>query len=220
VTVTDVAPAISIALGIDTLFETETFSRSGSFTDPGTNSWTAAVNWQDGTGDHPLTLTAKTFALSHQYGAGAHSVSGKISDGHVTSGGTAHPVVLNRGGAVDYIRVQASVALSTLTLPGGFAAQVDQKPQAVHHQIRPERLGPGGSVPGPVQGVHLYRQHQLRARCSVGHPAQWVCHEAPEHDAGLIARKPHEGASHRPDDGGTRCVWGFCNGQVKPGGTL
>lgn len=134
-TVTDVAPAISIALGIDTLFETETFSRSGSFTDPGTNSWTAAVNWQDGTGDHPLTLTAKTFALSHQYGAGAHSVSGKISDGHVTSGGTAHPVVLNRGGAVDYIRVQASVALSTLTLPGGFAAQVDQKPQAVHHQI-------------------------------------------------------------------------------------
>ena len=44
------------------------FSRSGSFIDPGADSWTARVDYGDGSGVQPLTLNGdKTFDLSHTY---------------------------------------------------------------------------------------------------------------------------------------------------------
>lgn len=52
------------------LNEGQTYSGSGSFTDPDTTatSWTATVNYDDGSGTNPLTLnTNKTFSLSHVY---------------------------------------------------------------------------------------------------------------------------------------------------------
>jgi hypothetical protein len=59
-TVTAGAPA--------TLNEGDTFTGSGSFTDPGNDTWTATVDYGDGTGVQPLALNAdKTFSLSHVY---------------------------------------------------------------------------------------------------------------------------------------------------------
>jgi len=44
------------------------FSASGYFTDPGLDTWTATVDYGDGTGEQPLALnTDKTFELSHDY---------------------------------------------------------------------------------------------------------------------------------------------------------
>ena len=52
------APDATVVVG-------QTFTRSGSFTDPGADTWTATVNYGDGTGANPLTLAAaKTFALT------------------------------------------------------------------------------------------------------------------------------------------------------------
>jgi len=67
VTVNNVAP--SVYAGVDaTINEGDTFSSSGSFSDPGADSWAATVNYGDGSGDQLLTLNEdKTFSLSHTY---------------------------------------------------------------------------------------------------------------------------------------------------------
>mgnify|MGYP000948042177 CR=1 FL=1 len=66
-TVDNVAPAVD-AGGNVALDEGGLFTRSGTFTDPGTDTWTAAVDYGDGSETQPLTLdSGKTFDLSHVY---------------------------------------------------------------------------------------------------------------------------------------------------------
>ncbi len=67
VEVQNVAPATEAGEGAS-LNEGDTFTRQGSFTDPGPDEWTATVDYGDGSGVQPLALNAdKTFALSHTY---------------------------------------------------------------------------------------------------------------------------------------------------------
>lgn len=66
VTVNNVAPIVSAFSGA-ALFRGQTYTASGSFTDPGADTWTATVNYGDGTGDLPLALSGKSFSLSHTY---------------------------------------------------------------------------------------------------------------------------------------------------------
>jgi TolB protein len=66
VTVNNVAPVVDA--GPDaTINEGDAFSSSGSFTDPGSDSWNATVDYGDGSEIQPLTLTGETFELSHTY---------------------------------------------------------------------------------------------------------------------------------------------------------
>jgi parallel beta-helix repeat protein len=67
VTVNNVAPTVNA--GEDaTIDEGSLFSSSGSFTDPGADTWVATVNYGDGSGIQPLALNAdKNFALNHTY---------------------------------------------------------------------------------------------------------------------------------------------------------
>jgi hypothetical protein len=53
-------------------------ARTGSFVDPGTDTWTATVDYGDGTGVQPLALTpTKDFTLDHFYGqTGTYTVTG------------------------------------------------------------------------------------------------------------------------------------------------
>jgi hypothetical protein len=88
-TISNVAPSIAAIAGA-TLLPGETYAANGSFTDPGADTWTATVDYGDGSGTGPLALTAKTFALSHAYAsAGTFTVTVKVSDDDVTSAGTA-----------------------------------------------------------------------------------------------------------------------------------
>jgi len=66
VTVNNVAPTVD-AGSAATVNEGDTFTSSGSFTDPGSDTWTATVNYGDSTGPQPLALTGKNFSLSHVY---------------------------------------------------------------------------------------------------------------------------------------------------------
>jgi PKD repeat protein len=50
--------------------EGSTFTFSGSFTDPGADTWTATVDYGDGSGEQPLALDGQTFQLSHTYANG------------------------------------------------------------------------------------------------------------------------------------------------------
>ena len=70
------APPVVGALAGETIGKGTTYTASGSFTDPGDDSWSATVNYGDGSAVQPLTLSGKTFALSHQYATpGSYSVT-------------------------------------------------------------------------------------------------------------------------------------------------
>ena len=67
VVVTDVAPVIHLGPKVSIL-QGQLFSATGSFTDPGTDPWTATVDYGDGSGLQPLLLGLnKTFDLNHLY---------------------------------------------------------------------------------------------------------------------------------------------------------
>jgi hypothetical protein len=70
VTVTNVAPEVTLISNLITLNQGQTFTATGSFTDPGIETWTATVDYGDGSGVQTLSLNAdKTFALNHVYAA-------------------------------------------------------------------------------------------------------------------------------------------------------
>lgn len=69
----------------------QTYSVNGSFTDTDSStSWTATVDYADGTGEEPLILNSdKTFSLSHQYStAGTYNVTVAVRDNQQATGAT------------------------------------------------------------------------------------------------------------------------------------
>ncbi len=66
VIVNNIAPEVTIS-GESSLSEGETFTGDGSFTDPGADSWTATVDYDDGQGPELLVLTEQSFTLEHLY---------------------------------------------------------------------------------------------------------------------------------------------------------
>jgi len=67
--VNNVAP--TVLAGDDlTLGQGHTLTRWGSFVDPGADTWTATVDYGDGSGPQPLHLKGnRTFHLVHHYAA-------------------------------------------------------------------------------------------------------------------------------------------------------
>jgi Ca2+-binding RTX toxin-like protein len=80
-TINNVAPVVSA--GDDaTINEGGLFSGSGSFVDPGADTWTATVDYGDGSGPQCLALNAdRTFTLSHTYADdGVYNVTVSVAD--------------------------------------------------------------------------------------------------------------------------------------------
>ena len=67
VTVNNVDPETDAGVAGAAINEGSTWTGSGSFTDPGADTWTATVNYGDGSGVQALALVGKTFSLSHLY---------------------------------------------------------------------------------------------------------------------------------------------------------
>jgi PKD repeat protein len=65
-----------------TINEGATYSASGSFTDTDSASWSATVNYGDGSGAQPLSLNPdKTFSLNHTYqDDGTYTVTVSVTD--------------------------------------------------------------------------------------------------------------------------------------------
>ncbi len=101
VTVNNVAPSVNA--GPDaTLNDTRSYAGSGSFADPGADSWTATVNYGDGTGPQPLLLNPdKTFALAHTYSTnGSFTVTVTVSDADGGSGSDTVVVLVNNAAPI------------------------------------------------------------------------------------------------------------------------
>jgi DNA/RNA endonuclease G (NUC1) len=94
-TIANVAPSITAIAGA-LLLPGETYTASGSFTDPGADAWIATIDYGDGSGSLPLPLTGNTFALSHPYAStGTFTVTVKVSDDDVTSTSTTTVKVIS-----------------------------------------------------------------------------------------------------------------------------
>jgi hypothetical protein len=81
VTVSNVAP--TVLAGPDGFIQPGgTFTQSGSFTDPGTDTFTATVNYGDGSGTQALTLNPdRTYNLNHTYATvGLYTVTVTVTD--------------------------------------------------------------------------------------------------------------------------------------------
>ena len=110
VTILNVVPSVDAGAAA-TVNEGEIYSGSGSFVDTADDTWTATVDYGDGSGVQPLTLTGTTFALSHAYLAtGAFVVSVSVTDSL---------------GAVGIATTQVQVLSVYPTLPGMSAPAQD-----------------------------------------------------------------------------------------------
>jgi DNA/RNA endonuclease G (NUC1) len=123
VSVHNVAPAIS-AFGGATLLPGESYSATGSFSDPGADSWTAQVNYGDGSGTSSLPLSGKSFTLSHAYtSTGTFTVVVSVSDGAMTSVRSATVVVESTALSI----ANLSAAVSALPLNNGQITSLQAK---------------------------------------------------------------------------------------------
>ena len=81
VNILNVAPVVDAGSDV-TIAKRDTFAGSGSFVDPGNDVWTATVDYGDGSGVQPLTVSGNTFALSHVFAdAGIYTVTVEVTDG-------------------------------------------------------------------------------------------------------------------------------------------
>jgi hypothetical protein len=80
VTIANVAPTLNAFAGAS-IIRGENYATSGSFTDPGADSWTATVSYGDGSPVQPLALTGTSFTLAHDYlSAGTFTVTVTVTD--------------------------------------------------------------------------------------------------------------------------------------------
>ena len=98
--VANVPPTVGAFAGA-TLLPGETYTATGSFTDPGADAWSATVDYGDGSGPTALALSGMSFALSHTYAAaGAFTVTVQVSDDHATSTSAQTVTVIGQAQAI------------------------------------------------------------------------------------------------------------------------
>ena len=115
VTIANVAPVLAPLSGA-TLLVGEHYVASGSFMDPGADSWTAMVDYGDGSGAHELTVDNKAFELDHRYTrAGTFSLQVTVNDGDATDGAGATVVVESSLQGLAHLSDQ----IDALGAPGG-----------------------------------------------------------------------------------------------------
>lgn len=104
VVITNVAPSVQ-PLAPATLFPGESYSASGSFIDPGADTFTATVDYGTGAGAQSLALSTRSFTLSRFYSApGTYTVTVRVRDDDGAEGsGTATVVVRTVAEGVDQL---------------------------------------------------------------------------------------------------------------------
>lgn len=95
VTISNVAPSVDAGPS-GAISEGSSFSGAGSFTDPGADSWTATVDYGDGSGVQPLALSGTSFALNHTYAdSGSYTITVNVTDDEGDSGSDTTTVIVS-----------------------------------------------------------------------------------------------------------------------------
>jgi DNA/RNA endonuclease G (NUC1) len=125
--IANVSPAIAAFPG-GTLLPGETYAASGSFTDPGADTWTATVDYNDGSGVSALSLSGKSFSLSHTYStAGSFTVTVRVSDDDVTAVRTATVTVLTPTQGLASASAVVNALVTDGRIDGGNARSLNAK---------------------------------------------------------------------------------------------
>jgi DNA/RNA endonuclease G (NUC1) len=139
-TIANVAPAIAAFSGA-TLLPGETYVASGTFTDPGADTWIATVDYGDGSGVTALALVGKTFALTHTYAsANTYTVTVRISDDDVTVARTATVTVLSPTQAATNALTLVQTLLDGGALNAGIAKSLASKLEGVRKSLEDDNV--------------------------------------------------------------------------------
>jgi DNA/RNA endonuclease G (NUC1) len=135
-TIGNVAPSIAAFAGA-TLLPGELYTATGSFTDPGADSWSATADYGDDSGVGALTLSGKSFTLSHVYtAAGSFTVTVQVSDDDVTSSRTQQVQVLTQAQASDNAAALALALDNVGRMNRGLAQSLAAKISAAANSAR------------------------------------------------------------------------------------
>ena len=123
-TISNVAPVFAAATGA-TINPRDTYTGSGSFTDPGSDTFTATVNYGDGSGVTPLPLTGKTFSLSHQYLIpGTYTITVAVSDGVATTTQTRTIIVRSVRAVIESFIAEIAAMRAANRIPAAYAERL------------------------------------------------------------------------------------------------
>lgn len=144
-TVRNVAPALSSFAGA-TLLPGETYSASGSFTDPGADAWTATVDYGDGV-EQPLALSGQSFALSRQYDSpGTFTVTVRVADDDASSTGSATVTVLASTTVVQQLLAQINAWETAGMISPGHGVSLRAKLSAAERDLQSGNLKAAAGV--------------------------------------------------------------------------
>jgi endonuclease G len=131
VTVMNAAPSVAAFAG-GSLLQGETYAATGSFSDAGADSWTATVDYGDGSGAQPLALNGNGFALSHAYAAaGTFTVTVTVMDDDGgASNATAEVTVSTPSQAANGLAAQVQALVNAGTIGHGNGSALTARVRA------------------------------------------------------------------------------------------
>jgi DNA/RNA endonuclease G (NUC1) len=140
--IADVAPMVSRIDGAN-LIAGETYRSSGSFTDPGRDTWSATVDYGDGSGSQSLSLVDKTFALSNTYTRqGTFTVTVTVNDGFANATSIATINVITPFAAVQGMGQQVQVVAES-----GALVPQDVNPLLASLDAASRQIQRGNNIP-------------------------------------------------------------------------
>jgi hypothetical protein len=163
VTVMNAAPTVGAFAG-GSLLQGETYAAAGSFSDPGADSWTATVDYGDGSGAQPLALSGNGFALSHAYAAaGTFTVTVRVTDDDGAEGVRAATVtVATPSQAVGTLSGAVDALVSAGTINRGNGNALNAKLRAAQQSLA------SGNAIAAVNQLGAFT-NQVRAMVQSGH---------------------------------------------------
>ncbi|HSP80475.1 MAG TPA: DNA/RNA non-specific endonuclease [Myxococcaceae bacterium] len=146
VLVSNVAPLVGTLSGA-TLLPGEFYIASGTFVDPGQDTWSATVDYGDGSGVRSLALAGQGFTLGHLYGAaGTYTVRVSVTDDEGGTGERSAQVVVQT-------QQEALLVLEAMVreLAGHQAQSLNAKLEAARKQLDRGHATPAVNMLGAFQ---------------------------------------------------------------------
>jgi hypothetical protein len=134
-TVSNVAPTIAPAAPVS-IDIGQSYTGTGSFTDPGADSFTGTVSYGDGSATTALAISGRSFSLSHTYAApGSYTITVRISDDVATTTHTRTVTVLSATQVIEQTIAQIEQLGAAGKLPSGYATSMANRLEALIAQL-------------------------------------------------------------------------------------